>query len=146
MNMNAVSHASALNSPSRGAAARQDFAAQRHEAAAGDRIRQNTNDFSDMSRSEFDSLWRDGEIDMRLPPLVLPSTGLDLTKDTKAQMEAVYDQQIDFIQHFQNRIEFQKTLPRTETNQTALKLYEDGLSLLTDLSDESMRSSVNAKA
>lgn len=137
---------STLNSACRVAGGRQDFFAQRHETAAGDRIQQKAYDFNDMSRSEFDSLWRDGKIDVRLPPLVMPSNGLDLTKDTKAQMEAAYNEQIDFIQHFQNWIEFQKTLPKTETNQTALKLYEDGLSLLTDLNGESMRSSVNAKA
>lgn len=146
MNINAASHANAMNSASRVVAGRQEFSAQRHEAAAEARTDQKSYNFNDMSRSEFDSLWREGKVDMRLPPLILPSNGLDLTKDTKAQMEAVYDEKIDFIQHFQQRMEFQNTQPSTEANRVALKFYEDGLNILNNLKGETIKSCVDLKA
>ena len=112
---------------------RPAIATQRQDSAGG-----NIYDFTNMSRKEFDSLWQNGKVPLKIPPLILPSEGLDLTKDTKAQLDAAYDKNIDFIGHFQKLIEHQKSLPNTDTNQQTLKLYEDTLNTLASLQGKAM--------
>ena len=112
---------------------RPAIATQRQDSAGG-----NIYDFTNMSRKEFDSLWQNGNVPLKIPLLILPSEGLDLTKDTKAQLDAAYDKNIDFIGHFQKLIEHQKSLPNTDTNQQTLKLYEDTLNTLASLQGKAM--------
>lgn len=145
MSISGVSHANTQNFVSRDNRERQEISGQRQEAAAELSIKHKTPSFREMSRSEFDSLIREGKIDMRLSPLILPSSGLDLTKDTKAQMESVYEQKIDFIAHFHKRVEFQKTQPGTEPNREALRFYTEGLNMLTKLQVELEESNLNVK-
>lgn len=77
-------------------------------------------DFTNMSRRELDELFREGKLDIDFPPLIVPEGGLDLTKDIKAQMDAVYDNKINFIEYYEKSIEFNKSLPTTTIN---LKKY-----------------------
>ena len=77
-------------------------------------ISQRNYDFTNISRSEFDALWKSGEIDIDFPPLILPEGGLDITKDTKAQADAVYENKINFIEYFEKAITYRKTLAPTE--------------------------------
>lgn len=116
---------------------RPTIATQRQDSAGG-----NIYDFTNMSRKEFDSLWQNGNVPLKIPPLILPSEGLDLTKDTKAQLDAAYDKNIDFIGYFQKLIEHQKSLPNTDTNQQTLKLYEDTLNTLASLQGKAMESGI----
>ena len=100
-------------------------------------------DFTNMSRREFDALWKAGEIDMDLPPLILPSEGIDLTKNTKLQMDAVYDRKINYIEYFEGRIKYQQSLPKTQEHQKALDHYTKSLNVLLSLQGNSRNSHVD---
>ncbi len=125
---------------------RQNVAAEGKEiaASAANNLPQNY-DFTNMSRREFDRLWKAGEIKMDLPPLVVPEGGLDLTKDIKTQVDAVYDNKINFIEYYQKSIEFQKSLPQTEINQRTLEHYETGLNALMDLQGKTRQSGIDVE-
>lgn len=93
-------------------------------------------DFTSISRREFDELWKAGEIDMDLPPLILPSEGIDITKDMKLQMDAVYDKKINYIEYFEKRIDYQQSLPATPEQRKVLDHYKESLSVLLSLQGE----------
>ncbi len=109
-------------------------------------INQRNYDFTNISRKEFNALWKSGEIDIDFPPLILPEGGLDITKDTKAQADAVYENKINFIEYFEKAITYQKTLPSTEANKQALEHYERGLSSLVELQGKARQPSIDIQA
>lgn len=128
-----ISHTKSAAIVSKAVQKRPMIATQRQDSAGG-----NLYDFTNMSRKEFDRLWQNGKVPLKIPPLILPTEGLDLTKDTKAQLDAAYDKKIDFIGHFQKLIEHQKSLPNADTNQQTLKLYEDALNTIRSLHGKAM--------
>jgi hypothetical protein len=65
-------------------------------------------DFTNMSPNEFNELYKSGHF-AELPPIVLPS-GLDLTKDTKSQMDASLDTKVNYVELVQKQIEFEKSV------------------------------------
>lgn len=109
-------------------------------------ISQRNYDFTNISRSEFDALWKSGEIDIDFPPLILPEGGLDITKDTKAQADAVYENKINFIEYFEKAITYRKTLAPTEENRQALEHYERGLSSLIELQGKARQPNIDIQA
>ena len=48
--------------------------------------------------------------------VVLPADGIDLTSNTKAQMEAVQDEKINFIDYYQNRISYRESTGQSTEN------------------------------
>ena len=94
--IDSISHTKSTAISSRAVQSRPAIATQRQDSAS-----ENIYDFTNMSRKEFDGLWQNGKLPLKIPPLILPTEGLDLTKDTKAQLDATYDKKIDFIGHFQ---------------------------------------------
>ncbi len=146
MQITANNHLYTMMAQSTNSVNRQNVAAEGKEiaASAANNLPQNY-DFTNMSRREFDQLWKAGEIKMDLPPLIVPEGGLDLTKDTKAQMDAVYDNKINFIEYYQKSIEFQESLPQTEINQSTLEHYEAGLNALMELQGKTRQSGIDVE-
>ena len=125
---------------------RQNLTCHRQIAAGGEHGKKSAYDFTNMSRQEFDSLFRDSKISVRIPPLILPSSGLDLTGDTKIQLDSVYREKIDFIAHFREMVDYQKSLPDSEANRTALQYYENGFDVLSSLQGKAVKSSIDTQA
>lgn len=65
-------------------------------------------DFTNMTPNEFGELTKSGRFS-ELPPIALPK-GLDLTKDTKAQMEASLDTKFNYIDMVEKDIAFNKSV------------------------------------
>jgi hypothetical protein len=65
-------------------------------------------DFTNMSPNEFNELYKSGHF-AELPPIVLPS-GLDLTKDTKSQMESSLDTKFNYVDIVEKEIAFNKSV------------------------------------
>lgn len=106
----------------------------------------NTIDFTNMSRREFDELFKAGVIDMDIPPRILPLEGLDISKSIKEQMNAVYDKKINYIEYFEGRIEYQKSLPVTQDQQKMFGHYKESLNALLSLQGEQRNPSVDVTA
>lgn len=70
-------------------------------------------DFTNMTPNEFGELTKSGRFP-ELPPIVLPK-GLDLTKDSKPQMEASLNTKVDYINMIQKQIEFNKSIGESTT-------------------------------
>ena len=65
-------------------------------------------DFTNMTPNEFEELTKSGRFP-ELPPLVLPK-GLDLTQDSKVQMDASLNTKVNYIELIQKQIEFNKSV------------------------------------
>lgn len=65
-------------------------------------------DFTNMTPNEFNELYKSGRF-TELPPIALPK-GLDLTKDTNAQMEASLNTKFNYIDLIQKQIDFNKSI------------------------------------
>ncbi len=65
-------------------------------------------DFTNMTPNEFGELVKSGRFP-ELPPIVLPK-GLNLTNDTKAQMEASLNTKVNYIELVQKEIDFNKSI------------------------------------
>lgn len=89
--------------------------------ATGSNASSNSIDFTNMSPSEFNSLYKSGEFGADLPPIMLPKGGLDATKDTKQQMYAIQDQKFNYIDSIMHKIEFEKSIG-TSTEQDNIVL------------------------
>ena len=63
-------------------------------------------DFTNMTPNEFNELYKSGHF-AELPPIVLPS-GLDLTKDTKSQMDSSLDTKFNYVDIVEKEITFNK--------------------------------------
>lgn len=100
-----------------------------------------TYDFTDMSRREVNQLVKSGVMD--LPPLVLPEGGLDLTGDVKAQMDAVYDNKINFIDRFKKSIDFLQTHASTQESRNMLHYYQRSLNEMLALQGQTRSSGVD---
>ncbi|GAC32324.1 hypothetical protein [Paraglaciecola polaris] len=73
-----------------------------------------TYDFTSMSRREYNQLVKAGEVPLGY--IVLPSDGIDLTSDTKAQMEAVQDEKMNFIDYYKSRISYRESTGQSTEN------------------------------
>lgn len=104
-------------------------------------VESSTYDFTDMSRREVDQLVKSGVMD--LPPLVLPEEGLDLTGDVKAQMDAVYDNKINFIDRFKKSIDFLQTHASTQASRNMLHRYQSSLNEMLALQGQTRSSGVD---
>lgn len=71
-------------------------------------------DFTNMSRRAYNQLVKAGQV--LLGYVVLPAGGIDLTSNTKAQMEAVQDEKINFIDYYQNRIAYRESTGQSTEN------------------------------
>ena len=71
-------------------------------------------DFTNMSRREYNQLVKAGEVPLGY--VVLPADGIDLTSNTKAQMQAVQDEKINFIDYYQNRIFYRESTGQSTEN------------------------------
>ncbi|WP_166423615.1 hypothetical protein [Paraglaciecola sp. 20A4] len=71
-------------------------------------------DFTNMSRREYNQLVKAGEVPLGY--IALPTEGIDLTSNTKAQMEAVQDEKINFIDYYQNRIAYRESTGQSTEN------------------------------
>lgn len=71
-------------------------------------------DFTNMSRQEYNQLVKAGEVPLGY--VVLPADGIDLTSNTKAQMQAVQDEKINFIDYYQNRISYRESTGQSTEN------------------------------
>ena len=65
-------------------------------------------DFTNMTPNEFGELVKSGQFS-ELPPILLPK-GLDLTKDSSAQMEASLNTKVNYIELVQKQIDFNKSI------------------------------------
>ena len=65
-------------------------------------------DFTNMTPNEFNELYKSGHF-AELPPIALPS-GLDLTKDSKSQMEASLDTKFNYVDMVEKEITFNKSV------------------------------------
>lgn len=74
----------------------------------------NVYDFTNMSRREYNQLVKAGEVPLGY--IVFPADGIDLTSNTKAQMEAVQDEKINFIDYYQNRIAYRESTGQSTEN------------------------------
>ncbi len=70
-------------------------------------------DFTNITPNEFAELTKSGCFS-ELPPIVLPK-GLDLTNDSKAQMEASLETKVNYIDMIQKQIEFNKSVGESTT-------------------------------
>ena len=74
---------------------------------------------------EFHDLWISGDLGLSgLPPIILPSAGIDLTQDTRAQMEAARHEKFDAFEWVTQRIDFLRSV-----NQSTAQ-YDEILSAL----------------
>lgn len=83
-------------------------------------------DFTNMSRNEYAQLVKAGKLE--LGTIIFPKGGIDLTGDTKAQMEAVKDEKINYVDYLKGRIEYRKSIgesrePYQNTLNEILKLH-----------------------
>lgn len=76
----------------------------------GSNASSNSIDFTNMSPNEFNNLYKSGEFGADLPPIMLPKSGLDATRDTKQQMYAIQDQKFNYIDSIMHKIEFEKSI------------------------------------
>ncbi|MGO3300737.1 MAG: hypothetical protein ACTILD_08560 [Pseudoalteromonas sp.] len=67
-----------------------------------------------MSRRKYNQLVKAGEVPLGY--IIFPTEGIDLTSNTKAQMEAVQDEKINFIDYYQNRIAYQESTDQPTEN------------------------------
>jgi hypothetical protein len=91
--------------------------AEQHSPAHQTRSEQGSGDvydFTNMSRREYNQLVKAGEVPLGY--VVLPADGIDLTSNTKAQMEAVQDEKINFIDYYQNRISYRESTGQSTEN------------------------------
>lgn len=70
-------------------------------------------DFTNMTPNEFGELTKSGRFP-ELLPIVLPK-GLDLTKDSKIQMESSLNTKVNYIDMLQKQIEFNKSIGESTT-------------------------------
>ncbi len=70
-------------------------------------------DFTSMTPNEFGELTKSGRFS-ELPPLVLPK-GLDLTQNSKVQMDASLNTKVNYIELIQKQIEFNKSVGASTT-------------------------------
>lgn len=71
-------------------------------------------DFTNMSRREYNQLVKAGVVPLGY--VVLPADGIDLTSNPKAQMQAVQDEKINFIDYYQNRISYRESTGQSTEN------------------------------
>lgn len=71
-------------------------------------------DFTNMSRREYNQLVKAGEVPLGY--IIFPADGIDLTSNTKTQMEAVQDEKINFIDYYQNRIAYRESTDQPTEN------------------------------
>lgn len=124
---------------------RQDIASFQNGLADHGKSSNEAYDFTRMSRREFYDVWREEQPGAHFP-LILPSDGLDLTKDTKTQMESAYDQKINFLEHFEQRVTYQKTASASGADQSTLNHYENTLSTIMSLQERPKAPSVDVLA
>lgn len=73
-----------------------------------------TYDFTNMSRREYNQLVKAGEVPLGY--IVLPSDGIALSSDTKAQMEMVQEEKINFIDYYKSRISYRESTGQSTEN------------------------------
>ena len=67
-------------------------------------------DFTNMSRREFTQLVKNNEYTGGLPPIILPEAGIDMSRSMQEQMDAVYDEKINFIQFLTDSKAFNRSI------------------------------------
>ena len=105
-----------------------------------DQRQANSFDFTNVSRTELNDLVKLGVLNFADIPLMLPEGGLDLTKDTKAQMDAVMDKKVDIIRHIEDRIESRESYGKPTDR------YDNMLHTLLSLQGQPMQPSIDSYA
>lgn len=82
--------------------------------ATNDQSTSEVYDFTNMSRREYNQLVKAGEVPLGY--IIFPADGIDLTSNTQAQMEAVQDEKINFIDYYQNRIAYRESTGQPTEN------------------------------
>lgn len=82
-------------------------------AAIPDSTASSTVDFTSMTPNEFSQLVKSGRFP-EPPPFVLPKK-IDLTKDTKLQIEALNNAKMNYIDLIQKKIDFNKSIGESTT-------------------------------
>lgn len=97
-------------------------------------------DFTSISPNELGEAVKSGELSLMDVPVILPPEGLDLTKDTKAQMDAFSNQKIDFIQYLKERIDYRKSVGQST------EMFENSLNKVIALQRQSQAPSLDVYA
>lgn len=65
--------------------------------------------FANITPNEFNELYKSGRFS-ELPPIALPAAGLDLTTDTKKQMDTSLDTKMNYVDMVQKQIAFNQSI------------------------------------